>query len=515
MKSQVIKRPFLSLVNATFRLGDELVFPNTSWVFGRDEHWAIVGANGSGKSLFADALRGRLPLVGGDLNYQFPPMSGLSVEESIGHVSFESRKASLHGAVVQSRWNSTEDDDALLLRDFLSYERVMDVNPFQVGRSDAGARRVFRQRQQNAIATLNLGDFLKRPLLSLSNGETQRAQLARALSHPMRLLILDEPFIGLDAATRAQFHTVLEKLMTQSLRILLITTRIEDLPDHITHLLYVDSCRIVGAGSRKDVLRTHSKGRAPVPVAAIKPTTRRTQLVRLGDRSPNGEPMVDLRNVTVKYGEATILDNITWAIHRGESWALLGPNGSGKTTLLSMILGDNPKAYSNDVTVFGQRRGEGESIWEIKKQIGWVSPELQLHFDETASCYEVVASGFRETIGLFESLSRSQRLAVKKRLAQFDLASHAETPLFTLSAGEQRMALLARALVKKPPLLILDEPCQGLDPEHREVLLETLDGLLRDGGVTAIFVTHRPDEIPGAVRRVLRLSCGQATISSR
>ena len=249
----------MSLVDATFRLGDQLVFPNTSWVFRRHEHWAIVGANGSGKSLFADALRARLPLVRGELLYHFRPLPGLSAEESIGHVSFEDRKQSLRGAVVQSRWNSLEEDDAIPVRDFLSYERVMDINPFEVGESHAAARRTFESRQRRAIGLLRLKGFLDRPLLSLSNGETQRAQLVRALSHPMRLLILDEPFIGMDAATRAHFHAVLERLMSHSLRVLLITTRVEDLPDHITHLLYLKSSQVVAAGKRADVLRAHFK----------------------------------------------------------------------------------------------------------------------------------------------------------------------------------------------------------------------------------------------------------------
>jgi ABC-type cobalamin/Fe3+-siderophores transport system ATPase subunit len=126
------RQPFLSLRDAAFRLGDRLVFEHTSWVFRRPEHWAILGANGSGKSLLADALRGRLPLVHGELRYHFQPPPGLSPEEAISHVSFEDRKAEVHDTVVQSRWNSLEEESGSLVRDYLSYERVMDVNPFEV-----------------------------------------------------------------------------------------------------------------------------------------------------------------------------------------------------------------------------------------------------------------------------------------------------------------------------------------------------------------------------------------------
>ena len=207
----------------------------------------------------------------------------------------------------------------------------------------------------------------------------------------------------------------------------------------------------------------------------------------------------------MRYGKTVILRNLNWTIRAGESWALLGPNGSGKTTLLSLILGDNPQVYNNDVVVFGQQRGTGESIWEIKQHIGWVSPELHLHFTDSASSFEVVASGFHDTVGLFETPTARQRTAVRRWLRRFRLLEFAREPLFALSAGLQRMVLLARALVKNPRLLILDEPCQGLDSSHRNLFTQAVDGLIRSGLVTAIYVTHRQEEIPGSIQRVLRL----------
>ena len=172
---------------------------------------------------------------------------------------------------------------------------------------------------------------------------------------------------------------------------------------------------------------------------------------------------------------------------------------------MSLILGDNPQVYTNDIVVFGRPRGTGESVWEIRKHIGWVSPELHLHFNDSATCFEVVASGFHDTVGLFEPATARQRTAARKCLARFQLLAFAGRPLFSLSAGLQRMVLLARALVKRPRLLILDEPCQGLDAAHRDSLVRAVDTLIRAGAVTVIYVTHRPDKIPPSVTRVLRL----------
>jgi molybdate transport system ATP-binding protein len=222
-------------------------------------------------------------------------------------------------------------------------------------------------------------------------------------------------------------------------------------------------------------------------------------------QSPGVTELVRLRHVTVRYGKTVILSDINWTIRAGESWALLGPNGSGKTTLLSLILGDNPQVYTNEVVVFGRPRGSGESVWEIKKHIGWVSPELHLHFNDSATCFEVVASGFHDTVGLFQPPSARQRTAARRWLARFQLLEFAHRPLFSLSAGLQRMVLLARALVKNPRLLILDEPSQGLDSAHRSLFVRAVDALIRAGTVTAIYVTHRHDEIPPCITRVLRL----------
>jgi molybdate transport system ATP-binding protein len=540
-------RPFLSLAGAAFRLGERIVFEGTSWVFHRDEHWGIIGANASGKSLLADGVRGRLSLARGELRYHFRAPPGLTPEEAIGQVSFEVRKGDAQDAVVQSRWNSIEEESGLRVRDFLGYERVMEVNPFEVTERHEQGRRRFEGQRRRAVGLLRVGPFLERTLISLSNGERQRVELARALCHPLRLLILDDPFAGLDARMREHFGHLLERLMGTPLRVLLIATRLEDLPPQVTHLLCVDRCQVVAAGPRDEILRTRqsksllgpgppvrvgsagnrpsgtppSGGRPPgLPIRAGNARHRRAFATHREcvptPRAPSkgcaaaarGCELVRLRDITVRYGQSTILEGIDWTVRAGESWALLGPNGSGKTTLLSLILGDNPQAYSNEVTVFGRRRGYGESIWEIKRRIGSVSPESHLHFNDAVTCFEVVVSGFHETIGLFHQPTARQRALARQWLTRFGLIGLARSPLFALSAGFQRMVLLARALVKGPQLLLLDEPCQGLDAAHRRVFVKAVDDLILNGAVTAVYVTHREDEIPPSIRRVLRLGRG-------
>ncbi len=502
------KRKFLSLQEATFRLGDNLIFAGTSWTFRSDEHWALIGPNGSGKSLLADALRGRLPLVHGELAYHFRPPPGLAREQAISHVAFETKKAACHDTAAQVRWSSLEEE-GVRVRDFLSYDRVLEVNPFEVTDRHAVARRAFETRRRKAIELMGLEPFLDRTVLSLSNGENQRLELARALCRPMRLLILDEPFAGLDATGRKRFAAALERLGHGPVRVLLITARPEDLPGFITHVGRVNRCRLEASGPRAQILprfRASAQSRA---IRRLQVSTLRKVPAPPHPRS-GARILIELRNATVRYGEAVILKGVSWRVSEGESWALLGPNGSGKSTLLSLIQGDHPQAYANDVVVFGRARGDGESIWHAKRRFGSVSPELHLHFPDNQTCLNAVASGFLDMLAVYEKLPASRWATARSWLDRLGLGAFADSPFSALSAGLQRMVLLARALVKSPPLLILDEPCQGLDLHHCRLFISAVDRLIRHRTATVIYVTHRPDEIPTSITRVLRLNHGVA-----
>ena len=562
------KTPFLSLTDATFRLGERLIFQNTSWTFEAGQHWGIAGPNGCGKSFFGEALLGHVPLVHGDITWHFKPPRGFSIDDCLGHIAFEDRKTFVHGHVLQSRWQSFEQDDAISVAEALSYERVMDVNPFEVTDRRRREKARFQQRQRRAIKLLGVEPLLDRKLMVLSNGETQKFHLARALSRPLRLLILDEPFTGLDVRSRAHFQQVLAALMSSDLRVIVITADPASLPKGITHLMHIQNFRVAGTEplaskkkqrgpfATKPPERPKSGGMRRTPgasrissasaageafavrgIPALSPRRRRpAATVPLpapkafggarrsssafranlpGSRSfapsadslrfGNISELVRMSNVTVSYGRQPVLRNINWTVRPGESWALLGPNGSGKTTLLSLITGDHPQAYSNDITVLGRKFGDGDSIWELKKKIGMVSPELHLHFPDSFTCLETVESGLRNTTGLYDEVSSRERRLALQWLARFDLRPFADTPLFELSAGQQRAALLARALVKSPALLILDEPCQGLDAAHRKFFLGLLECLINERRETVIYVTHDEREIPKSIHRVLRL----------
>jgi molybdate transport system ATP-binding protein len=487
----------LTMREAAFRLGEDLVFENTNWCYAQQEQWAVTGGNGSGKSLFLEAVRGNLPIVRGEIRYQFRPPAGFSGEEAISQVCFEDRKLDVQQMVLQSRWNSLEQEDALRARDFLSYDRVMDVNPFEVTDRHGRERTAFSRRVARAIRLLQIEPLLDRLVISLSHGERQKLQIARALSRPLRLLLLDEPFAGLDASSRISFREALEHLMASGLHVIIATTRPEDLPSTITRILEIDRLRVVSECAHR---QRGSGPRRPDAGGFATPKSRRKP-----QRPSTARPLIKLTNVRIQYGDVTVLEDVSWSIGEGERWALVGRNGSGKSTLLGLITGDHPQAYVNDVEVFGRRRGEGDSVWETRKEIGMVSPELHLHFDSECSCSDVVASGFYDTVGLYRRPSARQRAQARRWLDRLRLRC-GEEPYRTRSLGEQRMVLIARAMVKEPRLLILDEPCQGLDPEHRRLVISTVEGIARRHRATILYVTHRKDEIPASIDRVMKLA---------
>jgi molybdate transport system ATP-binding protein len=220
---------------------------------------------------------------------------------------------------------------------------------------------------------------------------------------------------------------------------------------------------------------------------------------------PESDVLIALKNATVKYGNISVVDNLSWTMKDAENWAILGPNGAGKSTLLSLITGDNPQVYANNVYLFGKRRGSGESIWDIKKRIGVVSSELQVHYRKRMRAYDVVLSGFHDSIGLYRRSNGQELSAAKHWMKALGIHDKADLWFDQLSYGQKRMVLLARSMVKLPTLLVLDEPCQGLDTSNRRVILDVIDYIGKETKTNLLYVTHHPDEIPACITNVLRL----------
>jgi molybdate transport system ATP-binding protein len=476
--------PVFLLDHATIvRTGGAVVFRDLTWTVREGETWGIVGPTGSGKTTLADVILGQHHVEAGTIAW--PLLDRLRAAgrpiawaaDVIRCVAFkeDSRLFSYGRHYYQQRFNFIEPQDDISLDTFLR-----SGIPESEDALTAAARR------------LGIDSLRSLSLIKLSNGQIRRARIARALlSHP-EWLLLDDPFMGLDSAGRGEVAELLGNLVREGLRILLIT-RPEAIPDWVTHVLEVDRLGV----SRQD---PRAKYQARLPRTTPTAASSAPQPV-------TSDPIIEMRHVNVAYGDRAILRDITWTVRAGERWAVLGPNGSGKSTLLSLICGDHPQAYCNDIRLFGRQRGSGESIWDIKRNIGLVSPELHLYFSEPLTASQTAATGFFDVLARRRT-TPEQDTIVRELFDFFALTALAGRPFARLSTGEQRLVLLIRALVKRPPVLILDEPFQGLDGEHIVRLRDWLDQGL-GSEQTLLFVSHHPEEIPHTVSRRLRLEQGR------
>jgi molybdate transport system ATP-binding protein len=514
----------LSFSNAAIRTGDLECFSGLNWQINDGEKWAVVGPTGSGKTILARGISRQYPLAEGQVHFYFDPEiypDGRSflLPGEILTFSAETHQAFLHSfsAYHQARWQSFEGDDAPIVSSLLDPTRMFARSSFEV--SEPVDPKPFQVLQELLYNLFGINKLNSRKVHLLSHGESRKVFLTYLLLRSPKLLILDDPFTGLDEESRLMFQSSLEDFFqTIHQPVLLLTSRAEDVPPSFTHLLLLDDKKVVGQGRREEI-RLWSKPEHTISSEAMLCSTQMlfTKMVLKyaaaleSSASQIGNPFVEMRDVSVTYQGTQVLKNIDWVVSRGDRWALRGANGAGKTTLLSLILGDNPQVYSNKISMFGKPRGSGESIWQIKQRIGWISPELHIFYDRSIICLDVVNSGFFHSIGLYHQCTPEQISVSQRWMRALDIDLVANKPLFSLSTGQQRLVLLARALVKDPPMLILDEPCQGLDDQHRKNFIALIDEVCHQTSLTLIYVTHYQDELPASITQQIMLERGMAT----
>lgn len=453
---------------------------------GKGEHVAIVGGNGAGKSLLVDTMTGRYPLLMNEVKYDFSPSHSNLVSDNIKYITFRDSYGDADGNYYyQQRWNSQDLDETPVVRDLLPECKNPEL--------------------RDALYNLfGIEAMLDKHIILLSSGELRKFQLTKTLMSDPRVLIMDNPFIGLDAKTRQLLHELLKKLTEMTdLQVILILSKTDDIPAFITHVIPVAD-RICGAKLTKEEYLA-SRPEAPTHVLSEE---KRQRIIELpySDNLYHTEHIVDLNKVSIRYGERTILKELDWTVKCGEKWALSGENGAGKSTLLSLVCADNPQSYACDISLFGRKRGSGESIWEIKKHIGYVSPEMHRAYLKNLPAIDIVASGLHDSIGLYKKPRPEDRDICLWWMDIFGIADLADSNFLQLSSGEQRMVLLARAFVKDPELLILDEPLHGLDMVNRRLVKDVIEAFCQRKDKTMIMVTHYQEELPDCITNSIYLT---------
>ncbi|XBS70994.1 molybdate ABC transporter ATP-binding protein ModF [Acerihabitans sp. KWT182] len=467
--------PSLHISQGIFHLSDTKVLSVPQLGIQAGQGWAFVGANGSGKSALARALSDELPLRSGSRESDF---------QRVARLSFEQLQK-----LVADEWQRNNTD-------------LLSEGEEDTGRT---AAEIIQQDYQDEALCRNLAEqfgiahLLSRRFKYLSTGETRKTLLCQALMAKPDILILDEPFDGLDVASRAQLSEMLRGLLDGSMALALILNRFDDIPPYIANVGVLADCELTCTGCRETLLAqalvaqlAHAESISGIQLPETEAPGQKHAL-------PAGEPLIRLRNGVVTYQDRPILHHLDWQVLPGQHWQIVGPNGAGKSTLLSLVTGDQPQGYSNDLHLFGRRRGSGETIWDIKRHIGYVSSSLHLDYRVSATARSVILSGFFDSIGIYQAVSERQQFLTRHWLRLLGLSAAADAPFHSLSWGQQRLVLIARAMVKHPALLILDEPLQGLDPLNRALVRRWVDVLIGEGETQLLFVSHHAEDAPECI----------------
>lgn len=487
---EIEKNYVAEIANAVPRLPELAFAEPVNWTIQTGEQWAVIGPNGAGKSLLIDLLQRKFALKAGEVNFA----SNGRVSDFVRCITFKDiySLADCQNTYYQQRWHATENDEVPRAAELLG-----------IPNEDLG------MRNEELIDLFAIRELLPKKVIYLSSGELRKFLIVRTLLKHPRLLILDNPFIGLDAPSRELLVEMLQR-MTQvhGVQVILLLSNPQDIPAMVTRVLPVVNRTLLPPMSREAFLADKTLIHQLFPTEGL--TDEQSVEVPALPVDPEKQPAthtVTLRmeQVKVHYGSRTILQDIDWEIKNGEKWALFGPNGSGKSTLLSLVYADNPQSYANTLYLFDKKRGTGESIWDIKKRIGYISPEMHLYYRQNVSALQIVGSGFFDSIGLYRTCSAEQEELALAWMRLFSIDHLRDRMFQTLSSGEQRLVLLARAFVKDPDLIILDEPLHGLDVSHKKQAAAIIERFCERPGKTLIYVTHYPHELPTCVDKQFEL----------
>lgn len=493
---------FFTINNATVQSFGKTVFKGLNFTVQNGESWAIIGQSGKERTMFLETILGRTSLVDGSISWPFAReyqekqrKLGLinSYRDLIALVSQKytfRNKSSQQNFYYQQRFNSAESEDTATVDVFLSGIESKKEGVWDIAK---------------VVQLFGLEKLRNKSLIKLSNGETRKLAMAEALMKNPKLLLIDMPLVGLDVQTRDNFEEILRAIQESGIQ-LIMTSSANEVPLSVDKIAWIGGGRLSIVDDRDSLIPLENETNASIN---LKPEVFEGLLEK--NISANAaEVIIAMNNVTIKYGDKILLDNVSWKVLPGEKWLIKGHNGAGKSTLISLVLGENPQAYANDIVLFDKKRGTGESIWDIKRPIGFVSAELARYFPVNQTCKKVVASGLFDTMGLFRKLNGEQEALVDRWMDALQLSHLSELRLTQISLEEQRFCLLARAMIKSPTLLVLDEASQGMDEEQRNRFKAIIEYFCDETDLTMLFISHYEEDIPKNIEKTIEFVSGKA-----
>lgn len=470
----------------------------------KGEQIAVVGNNAAGKTRLIDILTGKYPVKHQALKYDFYPSQLKLASENIRYITFRDSYGDYDGQYyLQLRWNQIEiDKETPIVKDLLDKSFLQSENFCGKYLDEDNRKKLTEQRiklRDTLYDLFKIKSLSDKYIITLSSGELRKFQIMKSLLYLPKLLIIDNPFIGLDEKTRNELSELLSKLVSEyKLQIILILAKTDLIPNFITHILPIEGMEIKEK-IRIEEWENKQKTDTTCPLELIDSLPVKDIMNEVFYPKEEKAEILKFNNINIRYGERTILKDLNWTVREGECWSLSGENGTGKSTLLSLVCADNPQGYACDIELFGHKRGTGESIWEIKRHIGYVSPEMHRSYIKDIPAINIVASGLFDTIGLYVKPKPEQLELCLLWMKIFSIDKLADKSFLQISSGEQRLCLLARAFVKDPELLILDEPLHGLDELNCNKVRRIIDRFMMRPHKTLLFVTHFKSELPKCI----------------
>jgi len=494
----LIERPLIELTDCSLILDDHTVLDEVNFALRHGERWAVVGPNGSGKTMLLKMLRGDIwptPTGRERRDYHLDNKGSAGSKELIAYVGPERQDK-----YVRYDWN-------------LTVTQVVTTGLFDEDIPLTKPTRVQRDKVDRVLRRFSLWGLRGRHILTLSYGQRRLALVARAFASKARVLLLDEVFNGLDARAKEKLKLALEQ--PRGGHDWVITShRPGELPKNVTHVARITAGKIVAVRVGKRLFLSSGRGPHPNPPTQAGEGAGLTGVRRRHRPALHSAPaaLVLIANTTVYRDYRPIVRNLNWTLNRGEHWAVLGANGAGKSSLLSLIYGDLHPALGGTIVRAGVPFGTHIEEW--KRRVGWVSPELQADYYAAQSIEEIVVSGRYASVGLNDPMTRADRTAAARWLKFFGIEALHDRKPRQVSYGQMRLALIARAMVNNPELLLLDEPCTGLDGDVRAHVLAILQRLA-ERGTQLVMAVHDASDIVPAVRKVLRIGKGGKTTQER
>jgi len=490
MSENSTSHALLSIVDARVRLSRRKILQVSSFTLHPGQHWCLYGGNGAGKTVFARLLRNEL--IQGRRFVQFN--KDFEPERDIVTVSFEEQQRlwALDNRHDISEFDATARDAGTTLE--ILATSATDAPPAEDQLAALLNRLGIAAQRQSGIRYLSSGQIRK--------GLIVRALLSKLPGHA-RLLILDEPLEAIDRNARPIARRLLDEWLDGDNAIVSLCRRLDDIPDGATHLAEIVDLQLLRQGpiQKFESPEKAIKKRIEEVLSNLHLPCERES--RESTAPQDREMPVCLREVTARYRDKVVLHQVNWRMEYGTHTLIEGPNGCGKSTLLSLIDGENHMAYGQEVYLFGRKRGSGESVWDIKARFGVVSNEIHNKYLKGWKVIDVVVSGFFDTVGLYDDSGGTQVDTAEQWLKALGVVELEREYYQEVSFGQQRLVLLARAMVKNPEVLILDEPCVGLDDYHRELILRVVDKIAAETSTQIIFVSHTEGEAPSCINQTL------------